>query len=140
MILVDTSILIEYLKKSKGAACDKMNYIIDNEIPYGICHYVYQELLQGAADNREYNLLREYFSTLPFYDVRYGKKSFENAALVYMNCRRKGITIRSTIDLLIAEIAIENNLYLFHNDNDYTRIAEIYTNLKLLGVSNNFNF
>ena len=131
MILVDTSVLIGYFKGAKDASCAKMNYIIDNALPYGICHYVYQELLQGSASEREYNLLKEYLSTLPFYDVRYGKESFENAARMYMNCRKKGITIRSSLDLIIAEIAIENNLYLFHNDRDYTNISKVYANLKI---------
>ena len=131
MILVDTSVLIGYFKGSNDASNVKMNYIIDNAIPYGICYYVYQELLQGSANEREYNLLKDYLNTLPFYNLLYGKESFENAALMYMNCRKKGITVRSTVDLIIAEIAIENNLYLFHNDNDYTNITKIYKNLKI---------
>ena len=131
MILVDSSVLIEYLKGSKGPSFDKMSYIIDNEIPYGICHYIYQELLQGSANEKEYGLLKEYLSTLPFYDLRYGKKSFENAALMYINCRKKGLTIRSTVDLIIAGIAIEHNLFLFHNDNDFTSIAKITKDLKI---------
>jgi predicted nucleic acid-binding protein len=131
MILIDTSVLIGYFKGSKGTPYDKMNYLVDNEIPFGICHYVYQELLQGSQNEKEFNLLKNYLDSIPFYDLRYGKESFENAALMYMNCRKKGITVRSTIDLLIAETAIENDLYLFHNDNDYTNIAKIYKNLKI---------
>ena len=131
MILADTSVLIGYFKNSKGISCDKMNYIVDTDMPYGICRYVYQELLQGAANQKEYELLKEYLDTLPFYDLLYGKQSFENAALMYMNCRRKGITVRSTIDLLIVEIAIENNLYLLHNDIDFENITKIYKNLKI---------
>ncbi|MDR0321197.1 MAG: PIN domain nuclease [Treponema sp.] len=131
MILVDTSVLIGYFKKSRGVPYKKMDYIIDNEIPYGICHYVYQELLQGAANKQEYELLKKYLSALPFYDLKHGKESFENAALMYLNCRKRGFTLRSTIDLIIAEIAIENDLYLLHDDNDYVNIARIYTNLRM---------
>jgi predicted nucleic acid-binding protein len=71
MILVDTSILIGYFKKPDGTPYDKMDYIIDHGIPYGICNYVYQELLQGARNEKEYNLLKEYLGTLPFYDLQY---------------------------------------------------------------------
>ena len=131
MILVDTSIFIGYFKELKRTPYKKMDYIIDNEIPYGICFYVYQELLQGSANEYEYKLLREYLNTLPFYDLLYGKESFENAASMYMNCRKKGITIRSTIDLIIAEIAIENDLYLFHDDNDFTNISKVHKSLKI---------
>jgi len=131
MILVDTSVLIGYFKGIKEPVYDKMNYLVDNEIPFGICHYVYQELLQGSANENEYKLLKDYLTTLPFYSLRYGNESFENAALMYMNCRKKGITTRSTIDLLIAEIAIENDLYLFHNDSDYTNISKVCKALKI---------
>jgi predicted nucleic acid-binding protein len=44
-------------------------------------------------------------------------------------------TVRSTIDLLIAQIAVENNLFLFHNDNDYTNISKLYKNLKIYEAS-----
>ena len=131
MILVDTSILIGYFKKLENSSYKKMDYIINDDIPYGICYYVYQELLQGAANEKEFNLLKEYLSTLPFYDLKYGKESFEQTALMYMNCRKKGITIRSTIDLIIAEIAIENNLYLLHDDIDFVNISKIYKDLKM---------
>jgi len=131
MILLDTSVLIGYFKGSKGALYDKMNSLVDDGMPFGICHYVYQELLQGSANDKEFKLLKDYLESMPFYGLRYGKESFENAALMYMNCRKKGITVKSTVDLLIAEIAIENDLFLFHNDNDYTNIANIYKNLKI---------
>ena len=131
MILADTSVLIGYFKKIDGVPYDKMDYIIDNDIPYGICNYIYQELLQGSRNQQEYDLLKEYLNTLPFYDLRYGRQSFENAALIFMNCRKKGITIRSTLDLIIAEIAIENNLFLLHDDLDFTNISKILNNLKI---------
>jgi len=131
MVLVDTSVLIGYFKKADGVPYDKMDYIIDNDIPYGICNYVYQELLQGSRNKQEYEMLKEYLNTVPFYDLKYGKQSFENAALMFIDCRKKGITIRSTLDLIIAEIAIENGLYLLHNDADFTNIAHVYENLKI---------
>ena len=102
MILADTSVLIGYFKKKAGVPYNKMDYIIDNDIPYGICNYVYQELLQGTRNNQEHKLLKEYLETLPFYDLKYGRQSFENAALMFSNCRKKGTTIRSTIDLLMS--------------------------------------
>jgi len=131
MILADTSILIEYIKNPNSARSKKMSYVIDNNMPYGICSFVYQELLQGAANRREYGLLKDYFGSLPFYELKYGKESFENAALIYMDCRKNGITIRSTIDLIIAEIAIENNLFLLHNDNDFMGISRVCKTLKI---------
>jgi predicted nucleic acid-binding protein len=131
MILLDTSVLIDYFKDTKNAATDKLDEIIDEDLPYGICDYVYQELLQGTKTEKEFKKLKEYLETLPFYYLSYGKESFERAALLNFKCRRAGITIRSTIDLLIAEIAIENNLFLLHNDADFDYMAKKVTELKI---------
>jgi len=131
MILIDTSILIGYFKGLKGESYDKLDILIDQNIPIGICNHVYQEVLQGAKTEKEFNLLKEYLNTLEVYDLRYGKKSYENAALLYFNCRKAGITPRSTIDLIIAQTAIDNNLLLFHNDNDFVQISHINSELKL---------
>ena len=64
------------------------------------------------------------------------KKSYENAALMYYKCRKAGITPRSTIDMLIAQTAIDNNLLLFHNDTDFVKISSVIPELKLLPPNN----
>ena len=132
MILIDTSILIGYFKGYKGEPYNKLDRFIEQNVPLGICNQVYQEVLQGAKNEKEFVLLNEYLNTLDFYDLRYGKKSYENAAWMYYKCRKAGITIRSTIDLIIAQTAIDNNLLLFHNDNDFIQISQIIPDLKLL--------
>ena len=132
MILIDTSILIGYLKGQRGEPYDKLDDLIDQNIPIGICNQVYQEVLQGAKNEKEFGILKEYLSAIDTYDLRYGKKSYENAAWLYFKCRKAGITPRSTIDLIIAQTAIDNNLLLFHNDNDFVLIAQVIPELKLL--------
>jgi predicted nucleic acid-binding protein len=131
VILVDTSVMIGYLKGSKGDIFDKLDEIIDKDIPFGINSYIYQELLQGSKNEKEYSRLQEYLRTLPFYDLKNGKVSFEKAAYLYLICRKNGVTIRSTIDLLIAETAIENDLYLLHNDKDFTYLGKVVKELKI---------
>ena len=131
MILVDTSVLINYLKDQKTKAVEHFEDILDKSLPYGINTFIYQEILQGAKTDKEYNILKEYFETIPLYHLKYGKKSHEQAALINIRCRQKGITIRSTIDLLIVETAIENNLYLLHDDNGFINMAKIIKELKL---------
>ena len=132
MILIDTSILVGYLKGLKGEPYNRLDRLIDQNIPIGICNQVYQEVLQGAKNEKEFGVLKEYLSTLDFYDLRYGRKSYENAAWLYFKCRKAGITPRSTIDLIIAQTAIDNNLLLFHHDNDFIQISEVIPDLQLL--------
>ena len=131
MILVDTSVLMSFLKDQKKQTTALFDYILDKKIPYGITTFIYQEILQGAKTDKEYRLLKEYFETIPLYYLKYGKESYEQAALLNIRCKQKGIIIRSTIKLLIAETAIENNLYLLHNDNDFINIAAVIKELKL---------
>ena len=131
MILVDTSVLIAYLKNQNIRSVEQYEYILDKKLPYGINTFIYQEILQGAKTDKEYNLLKEYFETIPLYYLKYGKESYEQAALINVRCREKGITISSTIALLIAETAIENDLYLLHDDNDFMNMAKVIKELKL---------
>ncbi|MDR2802078.1 MAG: PIN domain nuclease [Prevotellaceae bacterium] len=131
MILVDTSILIGYFKGIKGSSYDKFDTIIDTHIPFGINNHIYQEILQGAKTEKEFEQLKEYLNTLVFYEFHDGKKSSEAAALLYIKCRKNGVTVRSTIDLIIVQTAIEHDLYLLHNDNDYINIAKVIKELKL---------
>ena len=132
MILIDTSILIGYFKGLKGNPYDKLDSLIDQNIPIGICNQVYQEVLQGAKNEKEFYLLKEYLDMMDIYDLRFGRKSYENAAWLYFKCRKAGITPRNTIDLIIAQTAIDNNLLLLHNDKDFVQISEIISELKLL--------
>jgi len=130
MILVDTSVLIDYLKGIDNEKTEKFEYVLERNIPFGINKFIYQEILQGAKNEKEFNKLKEYLDTQIFYELSDGKKSFENAAKLYFKCRKNGITIRSTIDLLVVQTAIENDLYLLHNDKDFSMIAKIEKRLK----------
>ncbi|HRS05264.1 MAG TPA: VapC toxin family PIN domain ribonuclease [Treponema sp.] len=105
---------------------------MDRNIPYGICNFVYQEVLQGAKTEKDFSMLKEYLATLPFYYLNHEKESFEKAAYITFMCRKSGITIRNTIDVLIAQIAIENKLYLLHNDRDFDHMASVVKELKVL--------
>ena len=111
--------------------CGLSEQLVCQKIEFGINEYIYQELLQGARDDKEFATLKEYLSDLPIYSLKYGVQSFENAARLNFRCRRKGITVRSTIDLLIAETTIENDLVLLHDDEDYINMARAIPELKL---------
>ena len=130
MILVDTSVLINFFKGIKNHKVDKLRSTISNRIPYGICNLVYTELLQGARTEKEYELLQKYLCTQRFYELKNGLRSYEAAALNYFQCRKNGVTVRSTIDIIITQIAIENDLLLLHDDSDYSSIAKVITDLK----------
>jgi predicted nucleic acid-binding protein len=130
MILVDTSVLIDYLRGKQGLHCDKFDSVIAMNIPYGITVHVYQELLQGCLTEKNFSDLKEYLDTMTFYSERSGRAAYAQAAYLYYQCRRKGITVRSSIDCLIVQIAVENGLKLLHNDRDFDQLARVEKRLK----------
>lgn len=131
MILVDTSVLINFFRGRETTGTKYLETLINEEQPFCINEFVYQEILQGSKDEKEFSMLKSYLSEIPLYSLKHGIQSYENAASLNFRCRRKGVTVRSTIDLLIAETAIENNISLLHDDEDFTNMARVITELKL---------
>ena len=125
MILVDTSVLIDFFKGVRSAPSNKFRKVLTQRIPFGITSLIYQEVLQGAKSEQEYSLLRQYLETQNYYQPLHPVETYEQAAKIYFDCRKKGLTIRSTIDCLVAQIAIEHHLLLLHNDSDFARIAKV---------------
>ena len=125
MVLVDTSVLIGYLRGDKNNAVLKFQYILDNKVPFGINSLIYQEVLQGVKTEKDFVKTKRYLDTQRFYSLKDEKESYAHAAKIYFYCRKKGLTIGSTIDCLIAQTAIENALLLLHNDPDFDNIAKI---------------
>ena len=130
MILVDTSVLIDYLRGKNAAHCEKFDAAIAMNIPFGITVHVYQELLQGCCAEKDFSSLKEYLDTITFYSEHCGRETYARAAHLYFLCRRKGITVRSSVDCLMVQIAIENGCKLLHNDRDFDNIAKVEKRLE----------
>lgn len=124
MILVDTSVLIDYLKGIDNRSTKMFHQILEKGIPFGINHVIYMEVLQGAKTERDYNALKKYLDTQTFYELKRRKESYADAAKMYFKLRQKGVAVKSTMDCLIAQVAIENDLFLLHNDQDFSRISK----------------
>jgi len=132
MVLVDTSVLIGYLKGQTDNKTELLKDVLTREIPFGISSYTYQEILQGARNEKEFEILKEYLSTQKIYFLKQEIPTFEKASRMFFDLRRKGSTPRSTIDILIALTAIEYNLILLHNDNDFDIISKHIPELKIM--------
>jgi len=132
LILVDTSVLIDFLKGKENYKTKLFDTVLKKKLPYGIAAYTFQEILQGARNESEYEKLKEYLSTQTIYFLPEKRAIYEEAAQAYFNLRRQGLTIRSTIDILIALVAVKNDLLLLHNDRDFDDIAMKFKELKIL--------
>ncbi len=128
MILVDTSVLVDFLRGLETPEAQKFADVQDRHLPFGISDLVYQEVLMGARNASEWRLLEEYLGTQRFYALTQGRRSYRQAARIYYDCRRRGLTIRSTVDCIMAQIAIEHDLSLLARDRDYgvmTRVCPL---------------
>ena len=131
MILVDTSVWIDYLGKGETEAAETLDGLLDADVPIGLTSVIYQELLQGTADEGTFATLESYLQTQIFYHPKDPLNSYAEAARLYARCRRAGVTLRGTIDCLIAQTALEHELTLLHNDKDFSRLASVVPELRL---------
>lgn len=132
MYLVDTSVWIDYFCEIENTSTIQFNTILNGHLPFGITGVIYQEILQGAASEQDFKQLKDYLMTQRFFHPQDEIITYESAAKLFYLCRRKGITIRSTVDCFIAQIAIEHGLTLLHNDQDYNRIQSVIPELILI--------
>lgn len=126
MIVVDTSVWIDFLRGTNSAQRRDLHRLIENEEDISITEIILMEILQGIGKERDYKTIKEYLLEFPIYRPR-GTETYLKAANIYRTCRRKGKTIRKTADCIIAAICIENNLTLLHKDSDFDRIGECTT-------------
>ena len=131
MFLVDTSVWVDYLRGTSTHSVEKFQRILDEARPFGLTSLIYQEVLQGTDSDVSFARLETYLRSQRFYHPQDPLATYAEAARIYFRCRRKGITLRSTIDCLVAQIAIENDLLLLHSDRDFDDIASVVPELQI---------
>jgi len=121
MILVDSSIIIDFLNNNYYK--DEITLLIKNK-QMVTTPIIIMEILQGIKDDKTYTKIKAFMESLPIVLITYDDYLF--SANIYRNCRKRGKTIRKSIDCLIASIAINNNLKLFTKDRDFKQISECF--------------
>jgi len=118
MILVDTSIWIDLFGK-------KPSFRLEPEQLFQLCVAppIVQELLQGLSSGTVNERLRQSVLALPCVPDQIGVDDYVRAADIFRAGRRRGLTIRSSVDCLIAALAITHNLPVWHRDRDFSAIA-----------------
>ena len=131
MVLVDTSVWVDYLRGDASPQVRALSDLLSGEEIVGTAPIILQEILQGADSTERFETWRTYFADLFCYVPRDPVESHVAAARLYQDCRRAGKTPRSSNDCLIAQIAIEHDLALLHNDRDFNAIASVVRQLRL---------
>ena len=132
MIVVDTSALVAFLRGDRTPAALKLEELERQETPFSIPAVCVQEVLQGARDEREWKLLTGILQDQSFLSPGDPWATHAEAARIFFDCRRKGITLRGTLDCLVAAMALENDAVLLHEDRDFEKMKAVRA-LRTLG-------
>ena len=121
-LLVDTSVWIELFRRAPNAAMAELAGELDRVVT---CLPVIQEVLQGFGDESLYRSARIAMYTLPCVESPLTAPVIDDAVDLYRRARRAGITVRSSVDCLIAACALRHQLTVVHCDRDFTALATI---------------
>jgi predicted nucleic acid-binding protein len=129
MILVDSSVWIDYFN---GHATWQTN-MLDNllsDIPIIMGDLILTEILQGFRSDEDFESAMSYLGALQFREIG-GYQVAVRSAQNYRTLRKKGITVRKTIDIIIGTFCILNDFFLLHDDRDFTPMVDHFS-LKVL--------
>lgn len=121
MILVDTSAWIEFFRGRRRA--DFSAATADDEVV--TCLPVLQEVLQGFDDYDAFTLAVKAFQRIRILEDPLGRDVFEEAVAIFRSARKSGITVRSSVDCLIAACALRHDAVVLHVDRDFSNLARV---------------
>ncbi len=117
MILVDSSVWIDYFRGAETPQCERLDALLGDE-PLAIGDLILTEVLQGFTSDKDFNQARKLLTSLVVIDLG-GREIALQAARNFRTLRALGVTVRKTIDTLIATRCIESGLTLLHADRDF---------------------
>jgi predicted nucleic acid-binding protein len=121
MILVDSSVWIDYFKGNPTWQTDLLDDCLSN-VPIIMGDLILTEVLQGFRSDKDFEKAKSFLSALPFRQMG-GYNVAIQSAKNYRKLRKAGITVRKTIDVIIATFCIVEGLTLLHDDRDFDPIA-----------------
>ena len=126
-VLIDTSVWIGFFRKSGSEVSSRLKDILVEERA-AVTGIISLELQRGAAGETELRFLDRFLTALNYIPTK--EESYKKAGLMGYNLSKKGIHV-GTVDLLIAQAAIENNIPLYTLDKHFKEIARHFPLLLL---------
>jgi predicted nucleic acid-binding protein len=121
LILVDSSVWIDYFRGKANAQTRKLDRLLGQE-PLAIGDLILTEVLQGFDDEQNFDDVRKMLTSLRVVELG-GQEIAIQAARNFRALRRLGVTVRKTIDTVIATRCIESGYDLLHSDRDFDPFA-----------------
>ena len=123
-LLVDSTVWIDFFAARKSEQTDKLKQAVQNGHEICVCGCVWLEVLQGIRHDKEYFIVKRHLENLVYLDD--DRSTFELGATIYRELRRAGVTIRNSIDCLIAATVIQHGVNFLEHDRDYRFIDQHY--------------
>lgn len=123
-VLVDSTVWVDFFRGKETLQTEKLARCIGNDDDVCICGFILTEVLQGIRDEKEHLAVKQHFENLLYLEA--DRSTFELGASIYRELRRKGSTIRNSMDCLIAAIVLQQGVHFLENDRDYESIDRHY--------------
>jgi predicted nucleic acid-binding protein len=130
LILVDSSVWVDYFKGVVTPQTEKLDRLLGREF-LAIGDSILTEVLQGFAEEKDFNAARKMLTSLKVVELG-GQEVAIQAAKNFRALRKLGVTVRKTIDSVIATRCIESGYDLLHDDRDFDPIAK-HLGLRVVG-------
>ena len=129
MILVDSSVWIDYFNGQQTWQTNLLDNLL-SDVPVIIGDLILTEILQGFRSDNDYESAKSYLRALPFHQIG-GYQVAVQSAQNYRILRKKGVTVRKTIDVIIGTYCLLEGLPLLHDDRDFDPMVS-HLSLKVL--------
>jgi predicted nucleic acid-binding protein len=129
VIVVDTSVWIDVLSEVDSPKASRCTELLQDGAPIALTDVIFTEILQGFRQEREALRVEKHLRAFPVLKLE-GLDDFALAAQLYRKARRAGVTIRKTLDCLIAAPCVRDDVPILHADGDFDRLASC-TDLKI---------
>jgi predicted nucleic acid-binding protein len=133
MLLIDTSVWISFFNDAKSHAAA---FVEDTLLSHhGACINIVieMEILQGIRDDRHYHTTKTYLEDFQYYPIL-GREYYDLSVEIFRASRKKGISVRRSLDCLIAANAIINGLTIAHQDRDFDLIKKVFPELRTINI------
>lgn len=122
-VLVDTSVWVDFFSGHPSAEADTLEWLIEAEADIITCGLILTEFFQGIRRRKTIPKLEIFFRDMTCLEPR-EPDTYLAAAALFRDLRARGITVRSTVDCLIAQLAVENGVMVLARDRDVRLILE----------------
>lgn len=127
MIVVDSSVWIDYFNGVDSTASERLDHLLGVE-PLAVGDLILTEVLQGFRSDAHYKTAKDLMTSLTVLEML-GEKMAVQSAENYRSLRARGVTVRRTVDVIIATYCIQHELPLLFEDKDFVPFVR-YLGLK----------